>query len=134
MGVKKYKSVFILRVYEIYSFEKMPVYRIEKNGNTMPGFDIFESETGIFESLAQAEKRIKKQAKVKHNDLYGFLVEEKPLGGIFLAGESLSRRRYLKDGTLWQSCDVSGVRYFEGKCCDLGNTAFHGRDLKTIPF
>ena len=136
MGTKIYKSVFILRVFKFSSCEK-PAYRIdneeiERKGYAEPGFGIFESETGIFESLAHAEKQIRKLANDK--DTHSFLVEEKPLGGTFYTGDTLSRRRYLKDGSLWQKCEVSGIRYFNGKDVDLGNTGFYGRDPKTIPF
>ena len=136
MGTKIYKSVFILRVFKFSSCEK-PAYRIDKenierNGCAEPGFGIFESENVIYLTLAEAEKHIKKLAKDK--DIYSFLVEEKPLGGTFYTGDTLSRRRYLKDGSLWQKCEVSGIRYFNGKDVDLGNTGFYGRDPKTIPF
>ena len=136
MGTKNYKSAFILRVFKFSSCEK-PAYRIDKenierNGYAEPGFGIFESETGIFESLAHAEKQIRKLANDK--DTHSFLVEEKPVGGTFYTGDTLSRRRYLKDGSLWQKCEVSGIRYFNGKDVDLGNTGFYGRDPKTIPF
>ncbi len=136
MGTLNYKSAFILRVFKFSSCEK-PAYRmdkeeIERNGYAKPGFGIFESENGIYLTLAEAEKHIKKLAKDK--DIYSFLVEEKPLGGTFYTGDTLSRRRYLKDGSLWQKCEVSGIRYFNGKDVDLGNTGFYGRDPKTIPF
>ncbi|MBR5412167.1 MAG: hypothetical protein IK114_03865 [Fibrobacter sp.] len=136
MGTKNYKSVFILRVYKFDQCEK-PAYRIDKeeierNGYAKPGFGIFESENGIYLTLAEAEKNIKKLAKDK--DVYSFLVEEKPLGGIFYTCDALSRRRYLKNGKLWQKCEVSGIRYFNGKNVDLGDTGFYGRDPKTIPF
>lgn len=136
MGTKIYKSVFILRVFKFSSCEK-PAYRIdneeiERKGYAEPGFGIFESETGIFESLTHAEKQIRKLAN--DVDTYGFLVEEKPMDGTFYTGDALSRRRYLKNGKLWQKCEVSGIRYFNGKNIDLGETGFYGRDLKTIPF
>ena len=138
MGTLNYKSVFILHVYKFSLCEK-PAYRIDKeeierNGYAEPGFNIYESENGIYESLAQAEKQIRKFAKGKENCIYSFLVEEKPLGGTFFCGDTLSRRRYLKNGKLWQKCEVSGIRNFNGKDVDLGNTGFYGRDLKTIPF
>ena len=136
MGTLNYKRVFILHVYKFSLCEK-PAYRIDKEkierfGYTKPGFGIFKSEMGIFESLAQAEKHIRKHAN--DQDIYSFLVEEKPLGGTFYAGDTLSRRRYLKNGKLWQKCEVSGIRNFNGKNIELGNTGFFGRDLKTIPF
>jgi len=136
MGTKKYKSLFILHVYKFEPCKK-PAYRIDKEdveqkGYAEPGFNIFESDTGFFESLVLAEKQIQKHTK--EVDTYGFIVEEKPMGGMFYAGDALSRRRYLKNGKLWQECDVSGIRYFNGKHTDLGNTEFHGRDLKAIPF
>ena len=136
MGTRNYKSIFILHVYKFEPCEKL-AYRVDKDnierkGYAEPGFGIFESETGFFESLAQTEKQIRKLAN--DIDTYSFLVEEKPMGGMFYAGDALSRRRYLKDGKQWQECDVSGIRYFNEKHIDLGNTEFHGRDLKTIPF
>ena len=136
MGTRNYKSVFILRVYKFDQCEK-PAYRIDKeeierNGYAKPGFGIFESENGIYLTLAEAEKHIKKLAKEK--DIYSFLVEEKPLSGTFYSRDTLSRWRYLNDGKLWQKCEISGIRYFNGKDIDLGETGFYGRDLKTIPF
>ena len=138
MGTKKYKSVFILHVYQ-YDFFDAARYRIDKNtikrkGYAMPGCDIFESERGIFESLSQAEKVIKRLAKTEVSYIYSFLVEEKPVGGMFYGRDAISRRRYMKDGTLWQKCDVSDIRCFSEKYIDLGETGFYGRDPKTIPF
>ena len=138
MGTKNYKSVFILRVYKFDQCEK-PAYRIDKeeierNGYAEPGLNVFESENGIYLTLAGAEKAIKKLAKDKGNGIYSFLIEEKPVGGTFFTRDTLSRRRYLKNGKLWQKCEVSGIRYFNGKDIDLGETGFYGRDLKTIPF
>lgn len=117
MGTKKYKSLFILHVYKFEPCKK-PAYRIDKEdvkqkGYAEPGFGIYELETGIFETLAQAEKQIRKLAN--GNDIYGFLIEEKPVGGTFYTGDALSRRRYLRDGKLWQKCEVSGIRRFNGK-------------------
>lgn len=138
MGTKNYKSIFFLRIYKCDPFEKA-AYRIDKDeiersGCAEPGFKIYESENGIYLTLAEAEKKIKKLAKDKDDDIHSFLVEEKPLGVTFFTGDTLSKRRYLKDGSLWQKCEVSGIRYHDGKCCDLGDTCFYGRDLKTIPF
>lgn len=138
MGTKNYKSVFILRVFMHGSYGK-PAYYVDKDeidqlGHAEPGFKIYESENGIYLTLAEAEKKVKKLAKDKNNDVYSFLIEEKPLGGTFYTRDALSRRRYLKNGKLWQKCEVSGIRYFNGKDCDLGETGFYGRDLKTIPF
>lgn len=87
MGTKNYKSVFILHVYIFSSCDK-PAYRIDKedierNGYAEPGFGIFESENGIYQTLAEAEKTIKKIAKGKNNNIYSFLIEEKPLGARF---------------------------------------------------
>lgn len=134
---KNYKSVFILRVFK-YNFSDKPVYsideeEIERFGYAEPGFGIYELENAICETLAEVERRIKSIAK-KNNGIYSFLVEEKPLGGTFRLGDSLSRRRYLQNGKLWQKSEVSGIRYFNGKDVDLGDTGFYGRDLKTIPF
>lgn len=138
MGTKNYKSIFLLRIYKCDPFEKA-AYRIDKDeiersGCAEPGFKIYESENGIYPTLAEAEKKIKKLAKDKDDDIHSFLVEEKPLGVTFFTGDTLSKRRYLKDGSLWQKCEVSGIRYYDGKCCDLGDTCFYGRDLRTIPF
>ena len=137
MGTKNYKSVFILHIYAFSIFDAKPKYSIDKDeierkGYAGPGFGIYELETGIFETLAQAEKQIRKLAN--GDDIYSFLIEEKPVGGTFYTGNALSRRRYLRDGKLWQKCEVSGIRRFNGKNVDLGDTGFYGRDLKTIPF
>ena len=136
----KYESIFILHVYGIRSSEKKG-FRIDKDamervGRAEPGFGIFESETGIFDSLALAEKAIRRQVKNKKEckDIYGFLIDEVPKNGSFYRSDRLSARRYLKDGKLWQKCEVSGIRYFDGKSQDLGDTGFYGRDLKAIPF
>lgn len=138
MGTKNFKSIFLLRVYKCDPFEKA-AYRIDKDeiersGCAEPGFKIYESENGIYPTLAEAETKIKKLAKNKDDDIHSFLVEEKPLGVTFFTGDTLSKRRYLKDGSLWQKCEVSGIRYCDGKFCDLGDTGFYGRDLKTVPF
>lgn len=137
---KKYESVFILHVYEFRESEKKG-FRIDKDameraGWAEPGFDIFESETGIFDSLVLAEKAIRKQVRNKkeYKDIYGFLVDEVPKNGTYYRGDRLAVRRYLKDGKLWQKSEVSGIRYFNNKSQDLGDTGFYGRDLKTIPF
>ena len=137
MGTRNYKSIFILHIYAFSIFDAKPKYSIDKDeierkGYAGPGFGIYELETGIFETLAQAEKQIRKLAN--GDDIYSFLIEEKPVGGTFYTGDALSRRRYLRDGKLWQKCEVSGIRRFNGKNVDLGDTGFYGRDLKTIPF
>jgi len=138
MGTKKYKSIFILRVYQYDPFD-IPKYRINKEkikrqGSAKPGFVIHESEMGIFESLAQAERQIKKLSKIDNQFIYSFLVEEMPMGGTFYTGDALSRRRYLKDGKLWQKSAASEIRHFNGDIVELGDTGFYGRDLKEIPF
>lgn len=136
MGTRNYKSVFILRVYRFDLCEKpsysVDKYEIKRNGYAAPSFKIYESETGIFETLAQAEKQIRKLTG--NEDIYSFLVEEKPVGGTFYTEDALSRRRYLKDGKLWQKCDVSSVRCFNGKDVDLGEVNFYGRNPQTLPF
>jgi hypothetical protein len=138
MGKKKYKSIFILYVYQHDPFDT-PKYRISKEkikwkGDAKPGFNICESDMGIFESLEQAEKAIKRIAKNDNQFLYSFLVEEMPVGGTFYTGQALSRRRYLKDGKLWQKSAASEIRHFNGDIVELGDTGFYGRDLENIPF
>ena len=135
---KNYKSIFILHVYQYNPFD-MPGYRISKEkikrkGNAKPGFDIHELEMGFFESLEQAERQIKKLSKDDNQFIYGFLVEEMPMGGTIYTRDALSRRRYLKNGKLWQKSAASEVRYFNGKFVELSDTGFYGRDLKKIPF
>lgn len=138
MGTKKYKSVFILHVYQCDPFDT-PKYsvnkeKIKRKGFAKPGFDIYESEMGIFESLAQAERQIKKLSKNDNQFIYSFLVEEMPMGGTFYTRDALSRRRYLKNGKLWQKSAASEIRHFNGDIVELGDTGFYGRDLKEIPF
>lgn len=138
--MKKYKSIFILTIYHgrdrsknSYSSGINPKM-LELFTQSSPGFDISDSMIAYFMSLDDAEKYIKKKVKTSPNNIYGFIIEEKPFGGNFPFYQVLSRRRYLNDGTLWQKCDVSNVNFFDGKVKDLGNAKFLGRDPKTIPF
>ena len=134
-----YKSIFLLHVYATSSFGKKLAYCIDQadigmRGRTNPGFQIYEREIVYCTTLADAEKRIKRYAKRKREDLYGFVVEEKPLDCACSGSDRLSVRRYLKNGKLWQKCEVSTVRYFFGAEKTLGETGFYGREPETVPF
>lgn len=134
-----YKSIFVLHIYAYSSPNDELAYcidqdEIEIHGCTCPGFRIFESRTVYCTTLAEAEKFIKKCTKTKGKDIYGFVVEEKPLDCAHSPSDRLSVRRYLKNGKLWQKCEISSVREFFGADRDIGETNFYGRDLKTIPF
>lgn len=133
------RSIFVLHVYAYSSPNDELAYcidqdEIEIHGCTCPGFRIFESQTVYCTTLAEAEKFIKKCTKAKGKDIYGFVVEEKPLDCAHSPSDRLSVRRYLKNGKLWQKCEISSVREFFGADRDIGKTNFYGRDLKTIPF
>ncbi len=135
-SVKNYKSIFVLHIYEMHPFEKK-TYRIHEEdikryAYAKPGFRIFESKTAYCQSLAEAEKHIHEKIKIK--DIYGFVVEEKPLDYTIQPFDRISIRRYLKDGSLWQKSEVSNIRKKIGDDCDLGDFGFYGRDPKTIPF
>ncbi len=135
----KFKSIFVLHVYKYGWGKDKLAYRIdqdelESKGGTSPGIGIWECEVGYFQTLHATEKRIKKIAGESQEDFYSFLVEEKPQDCMIRKGGYLSVRRYLKDGSLWQESNVSTIREYDGKNCELGDTCFYGRDLRTIPF
>ena len=131
----KFKSIFVLHVYKYgWSKDKL-AYHIdqdeqESKGGASPGIDIWECDVGYFQTLQAAEKRIKKIAGEDQEGLYSFLIEEKPQECMIRKGDYLTIRRYL----LWQESKVSTIREYDGKNCELGDTCFYGRDLRTIPF
>lgn len=145
MGIKvihvdreNFKTIYKLQVYEIVGLST-PKYRLDEDGRpkdyrNKPGFCIFGTDAGYFETLAEAEKHIKRIAAQGDWDLYGFVVSERPLGHIISGMRDISTRRYLKDGTLWQVSSTSGVCRCDGKNMELGDTGFYGRDPETIRF
>lgn len=145
MGIKvihvdreNFKTIYKLQVYEIVGLST-PKYRLDEDGRpkdyrNKPGFCIFGTDAGYFETLAEAEKHIKRIAAQGDWDLYGFVVSERPLGHIISGMRDVSTRRYLKDGTLWQVSSTSGVCRCDGKNMELGDTGFYGRDPETIRF
>lgn len=79
MGTKNYKSVFILRVF-MHGLYGKPAYCVDKDeidqlGHAEPGFKIYKSENGIYLTLAEAEKKIKKLAKDKKKTFTVFLLK-----------------------------------------------------------
>ncbi len=139
MAEMNYKSLFILRVFFYCFWEPKPCYDIGKedfyyNSSASPGFIIENLETGYYQSLALAEKRIRQLAKNKQSKVYCFLVEEIPLDFPLGYHARLSVRRYLGNGKLWLSSDVSNIYYKGRKRSPLGNVVFRGRDPKTILF
>jgi len=138
--MKKYKSIYILTIYrggvpskDSYS-SGISAKMLEFFTQSSPGFNISDSSIAYFMSLEDAEKYIKKLVKKSLGNIYGFSVVEKPFGRRFPFYQSLSQRRYLKDGTLWQKCEISNVNFIDGMARNLGNTKFFGRDPKTVPF
>ena len=134
-----YKSLFILRVFFYCFWEPKPGYDIDKESfsyrlSACPGFYIENLETGYYQSLALAEKRIRQLAKNKQSNVYCFLVEEKPLDFPLGSYARLSVWRYLGNGKLWLTSDVSSIYYKGRKRNPLGNVVFRGRDPKTILF
>ena len=134
----KFKSIFILQVYVYRYYDEKIAYRIDKEemkreGYARPGIDILGTEVGYFQTLHAAEERIKKIVIEKREDLYSFEILEKPQECMIYARDYLTIRRYLKDGSLWQESKVSTIRQYDGKNCELGDTCFYGRDLRTIP-
>jgi hypothetical protein len=132
------KSFYILKIYEYLGLEE-PGYRTDDDARLAEyrgdiGFGITFTDVGYFEALDEAEKCIKRIAGGNSQRIYGFVVKEKPLGHVISGVDDLSVRRYLKDGSLWQVCNTSGVAYCEGKRMDLGDTCFYGRDPSTICF
>lgn len=135
----KFKSMFILHVYEYRGYDDKPAYciddeEIERYGGASPGIDIWELEVGYFQTLRSAENRIKRIAGENREGLYTFVIEEKPQECMIHIGDYLTIRRYLKDGSLWQVSNVSSIRHYDGKDYEMGDTGFYGRDLRTIPF
>ncbi len=134
----KFKSIFILHVYVYRSYGDKNAYRIDKDemercGCAAPGIGIWKTEVGYFQTLLAAEKRIKKIAEEKREDLYSFVIQEKPQECMIYTGDYLTVRRYLKGGSLWQVSNVSSIRHYDGKDYELGDTGFYGRNLRTIP-
>ena len=110
---KNEKSIFILHIYKCYSSEKKLTYSIalneaEPTGTDKPGFLVFETKNAYYQTLAEAESQIKKTVKSRTKNLYGFLIEELPLGRVFSPSCTLSSRLYLKDGSLWQNSFKTG--------------------------
>ena len=131
--------MFILRVFFYCFWDPKPDYNIDKDAfdycpTAHPGFNIEEFETGYYQSLALAEKRIRQIAKSKKGRVYSFVVEEKPMNYPLDLFVMLSQRRYLGNGKLWLSNDVSNIYYKGNKRSPLGNVVPRGLDPKTILF
>lgn len=78
-----------------------------------PEFKICIEELGYFSSLQRAEDRIKGYAR-EGRELFGFIVDEKPIDPKPRKENSLSTRTYLGDGTLFcteEDQANSGGRY-----------------------
>lgn len=144
---KKIKNIFVLHILEAYFvYGERSGYHFQRDvtgfsRNENLGFQIYTSQIGYYESLHEAELRIKKIANEKDENLYGFVVEEKPIGFLINGfcfnreyGQNLSFRRYLKNGKIWQKSDLSTISCYDEKDDNLGDTAFRGCDSKTIPF
>ena len=134
-----YKSLFILHVYFYCIWDPKPKYDIDKEElecvlSRNPGFHIEKMETGFYQSLAGAEKRIRQLAKNKSHKVYCSFVEEKPLDYSLYPEARLSRRCYLGNGKLWQISEVSNICNRGKKIDPLGDVVFHGRNPKTILF
>ncbi len=132
------KSIFILKAYTDKPFLDGPSYEPDKNTNDKVislKFPIGTLFTTYSSSLAAAEEQIQEFVKSGTEDIYGFLIEERPLDFNCHSGDILSRRRYLKDGTLWQKREFSGVW---GTGPSSGNyvagNLFYGRPSAAIPF
>ena len=139
MTENNYKSLFILHVYFYCLWDNEPTYDIDKEEfkykpKVSPGFDILELETGFYQTLADAEKRIRQLAKYKREKVYCSLVEEKPMDYPLGSYDRLSCRRYWSNGKLWQTSNVSNIYHKGLKRSPLGDIVFHGRDPKTILF
>ena len=134
-----YKSLFVLHAYFYCFWEPKPDYNIDKEElaqglPVFPGFYVDEMETGFYQSLAEAEKRIRQLAKNKKYKVHSFVVEEKPMDFPLGCNARLSCRRYLGNGKMWQTSEVSNVYYKGQKRNPLGDIVFHGCDPKTILF
>lgn len=139
MTENNYKSLFILHAYFYCFWEPKPDYNIDKDvleqgWSVCPGYHIEEMETGFYQSLNDAEKRIRQIAKNKTYKVHSFLVEEKPRDYPMVVDARLSCRRYLGNGKIWQVSEVSNVYYKGQKRNPLGDVVFHGRNPKSILF
>ena len=119
---KNSKNIFILRVLRYLNTKKQS-YKIDKDDFLFypaigPGFWMRNAEIGFFQTLADAEKEIRKVVKKNKGDLYGFFVSEKPQNKLEDPYSFIMCRRYLGDGTLWLET----------------RTPFKGRPPETIRF
>lgn len=137
--IYNYKSIFVLHIYAIQTNEDGLAYRIDQEelktyGSAPYGFPIFEALTAYYETLAEAETYMKKHSETYGDDLYGFVIEEKPLNYANDPTDNISVRRYLKNGDLWQKSEISSItEHFDAEQ-SIGETRFYGRDPKTIAF
>ena len=136
MSQQPEKNLFVLRVF-CYVYGSKKSYSIDKNdflysSNVKPGFYVMENDVGYYQSLAEAEKQIRKISKQKDDDIYGFFVTELPLGSLMKSCDYISCRRYLEDGSLWLKSEGPSDLPRQLRVCN--KEYFNGRDPKTIRF
>lgn len=129
-------NLFVLRVFR-YMISKKESFSIDKDElafypSVCPCFHLMEGEVGYYQSLADAEKSIRKIVKNKSNDAYGFLVTELPLGSLMHSTDYVSCWRYLEDGSLWLKSEGPSNLPRQLRVCN--KEPYKGRDPKTIRF
>ena len=129
-------NLFVLRVFR-YMISKKESFSIDKDElafypSVCPCFHLMEGEVGYYQSLADAEKSIRKIVKKKSNDAYGFLVTELPLGSLMHSTDYVSCWRYLEDGSLWLKSEGPSNLPRQLRVCN--KEPYKGRDPKTIRF
>lgn len=102
---EKANNIFTLRVLRYSSCRKQS-YKINKNDFLFypaiaPGFWMRNAEIGFYQTLADAERTIRKVVKQGKENIYGFFVGEKPLNKLEDPYLFISCRRYFGDGSLW---------------------------------
>ena len=99
---KKAKSIFILEVYEYAPCERRAyqVYKERWSRCAGPCVLTWNRGVGVFQTLGEAEKCIRKIVEESWSGIYGFVVREIPRDCLVEIFDNKTRR-YLKDGSPW---------------------------------
>ena len=132
---EKANNIFTLRVLR-YSNSKKPSYKIDKLDHLLydvvePGFEMVNAEIGFYQTLADAEKTIRKVVKQGKENIYGFFVGEKPLNKLEDPYLFITCRRYFGDGSLWLESNAAykdpnpeTIRFKEGDFVEFEHNGY----------
>lgn len=118
---KQAKSIFVLEVYEYAPGEShtYQVYKEKCYRCACPCALTWQTKVGYFETLRDAEKKIKKIVRRNRDDVYGFVIKEMPRDCLVDTYAPLSIRRYLNDGSLWCTGSDKTAKFKEGDFVEI---------------